>query len=162
MSKRILFAAIRARNKAFSKLSTDPANAPKQEHLRKTRNTVKCIVKLAKAKNQVQFVNNTLAKRQAKNPKKGWDTVRALSTRCYHHYAQPPAMKMKLLNGNLAEDNKENADIDDILGILKRIRKKTTMSNLKNMANRKAPGESKIPAKSLTQNPCQIIQSPFK
>jgi hypothetical protein len=54
MSEKLLCAAIKARNKAFSELSTDPSNTTKQDHLRKTRKTAKCIVKLAKAKNQGQ------------------------------------------------------------------------------------------------------------
>jgi hypothetical protein len=70
MSEKIPFAAIQARNKASSKLSIDPNNATKQEHLRKTRKTVKYIVKLVKAKNQEQFANNTLAKDGQRTPKK--------------------------------------------------------------------------------------------
>jgi hypothetical protein len=57
---------------------------------------MKCIVKLAKARNQEQFANDTLAKKWAKNPKKAWDAVQALSSGCYHHHAQATAMKMKL------------------------------------------------------------------
>jgi exonuclease III len=177
MSQKILFAAIQARNKTFSELSSDPTNAAKQDHLRKTRKTVKYIVKLAKAKNQEKFAKDTSAKSWTKNPKKGWDAVRVLSTGCYHHHAQPTAMKMKLPNGALAENDKENADVFDphfqrifngdtphvdIPSILKKIPQKTTMSELgnpptkkefdtaiKNMANGKAPGDSKIPAEPL-------------
>jgi hypothetical protein len=74
---------------------------------------MKCIVKLAKARNQEQFANDTLAKKWAKNPKKVWDAVQALSSGCYHHHAQATAMKMKLPNGSLAKNDKENADIFD-------------------------------------------------
>jgi hypothetical protein len=86
-------------------------------------------------------------------------------------------MKMKLLNGKLAKNTKENADIFephfkkifkedtphvDIPEILKRIPKKSTMRELgnpptkkefdtaiKNMVNGKSPGKSKIPAEPL-------------
>jgi hypothetical protein len=177
LSKKILFAAINARNKAFSKLSMDPANATRQEQLRRARKALQYIVRLAKARHQEQFVKDTSAKSWAMNPKKGWDAVRMLSTGCYHHHAQPTAMKMKLPNGILAENDKENADVFephfqsifdgdtpnvDISAILKMIPKKTTMSELgnpptkkefataiKNVVNRKAPGKSKIPAEPL-------------
>jgi hypothetical protein len=157
----------------------DPMNATRQKHLRKARWNEKYTVRLAKARNQQeQFVKDTSAKSWAKNnPKMGWDAVHVLSTGCYHHHAPPTAMKMKLPNGNLAKNDKENADIFElhyqkifngdtphinIPAILKKIPEKTTMSKLgnpptklafdtliKNMANGKAPGKSKIPAEPL-------------
>jgi cell division septum initiation protein DivIVA len=75
LSEKVLFASINARNKAFSKLSTDPANATRQKQLRKARLAMKCIVRLAKAKHQEQFAKDTSKKSWAKNPKKGWDAV---------------------------------------------------------------------------------------
>jgi hypothetical protein len=87
MSQKILFAAIQARNKAFSELSSNLTNATKQDHLWKTRKTVKCIIKLGKDKNQEQFAKDTSAKSWTKNTQKGWDTVRVLSTGCYHYHA---------------------------------------------------------------------------
>jgi hypothetical protein len=67
LSKIILFAAINARNKAFSKLSTDPMNVTRQKDLQKARRTVKYIVRLAKARHQEQFVKDTSAKNWAKS-----------------------------------------------------------------------------------------------
>jgi hypothetical protein len=109
-----------------------------------TRKTVKYIVKQAKARYQEQFANDTSAKRWVKNPK-----VWALSTGCYSHHTQPTAMKMKLPNGNLAENDKARVDIPAILSM---IPKKKTMSKLgnppirtefdteiKNMTNGKKP-----------------------
>jgi hypothetical protein len=58
----------------------DPTNATRQKHLRKARQTIKYIIRLAIARHQEQFAKDTSAKSWAKNPKKGWDAVRALST----------------------------------------------------------------------------------